>query len=142
MSWLLPPLPPNFEAAIRDVHGERPESRVAAAERLGRANDVERERALAGLRTLLSDKHPRVRCAALAGLGELAEPATLDEVVACFDDPACDVREVAALTASQIGGPAAVAALRKALASSSEMQRTTMPLPLPTRPQAHAGSYG
>ena len=35
MSWLLPPLPPNFNAAIRDVNAERPESRVAAAERLG-----------------------------------------------------------------------------------------------------------
>ncbi len=119
MSWLLPPLPPKFEAAIRDVHGERPESRVAAAERLGRANDSERARAIEGLRTLLSDKHARVRCAALAALGQLAEPSALDEVVACFEDPACEVREVAALTTSQIGGAAAVKALRQALCSSA-----------------------
>ncbi len=117
MSWLLPPLPPNFEAAIRDVRGERPESRMAAAATLGRAKDDQRERAVAGLRTLLSDKHHRVRCAALAAFGELAEASVIEEVVACFDDPAPDVREVAALTASQIGGPAAVAALRQALCS-------------------------
>ncbi len=115
MSWLLPPLPPNFEAAIRDVHAERPESRVASATRLGHAGGAERPRALAGLCELLGDRHPSVRSAALAGLGALREPSALPRVVAHFDDPACEVRELAALAATQIGGPLAATALREAL---------------------------
>lgn len=117
MSWLLPPLPPNFEAAVRDVHAERPESRVAAAERLGRASDIERPRAISGLCELLGDKQPHVRSAALSSLGALGEASVIDRVVKHFDDPVCQVRECAALAASQIGGPKAIEALRHALTS-------------------------
>lgn len=99
------------------MHAERPESRVAAAERLGQASDEEHARALSGLCTLLDDKHPHVRSAALSGLGALGDPAALSKVVGRFEDPVCEVRELAALAASQIGGPEAVEALRGALTS-------------------------
>jgi HEAT repeat protein len=115
MSWLLPPLTPNFEAALRDVHAQKPELRVMAAERLGNANEHERPRAQEALTTLLRDPAPQVRSAALLGLGALGDRAAVPAVVACFGDPACDVRELAALIASQLGGQTAVESLRGAL---------------------------
>jgi HEAT repeat protein len=139
MSWLLPPLPPKFEAALRDVRAKRPESRVAAAERLGRADPEQRAEALAGLRSLARDEHPSVRATALAALGTMIErgmlatepdvdargPATepdvdietLDLVLGAFSDAAPEVRELAALAAARIGGTRALAALREALRS-------------------------
>lgn len=116
---MLPPLPPTFEAALRDVHGKKPESRVAAAERLGRAEQSERERALTGLRQLVSDAHPSVRATAISALGSLAAEDALDLVLAAFSDTAPEVRELAALSAAQIGGEQAVAALRAALRSEA-----------------------
>jgi HEAT repeat protein len=119
MAWLLPPLPPNFEAALRDVHGKRVESRLAAAERLGRADDVERPRALAGLFTLLSDAQPSVRATALAALGMLAAPEALPRVLTALREDLPEVRELAALAAAQIGGDEAITALREALHSEA-----------------------
>ena len=119
MAWLLPPLPPNFEAALRDVHGKRIESRLAAAERLGRAEDGERPRALAGLFELLSDPQPSVRATALAGLGMLAEPEALPRVLAALRTELPEVRELAALAAAQIGGEEALTALRESLHSDA-----------------------
>lgn len=122
-TWTLPPLPPHFEAALRDVHAKRPESRMAAAERLGHAQGDERERAFAGLFTLANDAHPDVRATALAGLGMLGDERALDVVLAHFDDPEPGVREFAALAAAQIGGERALEALRKALRSSTPQVR-------------------
>jgi HEAT repeat protein len=130
MSWLLPPLPPKFEAALRDVRARRPESRVAAAERLGRAEPEQREQALAGLHSLARDEHPNVRAIAIAALGTLVErggPAaaaqadgeTLDLVLGAFRDASPEVRELAALAAARIGGERALGALREALQSPS-----------------------
>jgi HEAT repeat protein len=119
MAWLLPPLPPNFEAALRDVHGKRVESRLAAAERLGRAEDGERTRALEGLLTLLDDAQPSVRATALAALGMLAASEALPRVLKALREELPAVRELAALAAAQIGGDEAVAALREALQSDA-----------------------
>lgn len=112
-------LPPKFEAALRDVRAQRPESRIAAAERLGRAEGNERERALDGLLALSTDTHPSVRATALAGLGVLAEPRGLDAALARIDDASPEVRELAIIAAAQIGGPRAVAALHAALESNA-----------------------
>jgi HEAT repeat protein len=120
MAWLLPPLPPNFEAALRDVHGKRIESRLAAAERLGRANDGERARALAGLLTLLDDAQPSVRATALAGLGMLGAPEALPRVLKALREEPPEVRELAALAAAQIGGEEA---MREALHSDAPQVR-------------------
>jgi HEAT repeat protein len=119
MAWLLPPLPPNFEAALRDVQGKRVESRLAAAERLGHADDGERPRALEGLKQLCSDPHPSVRATALAGLGMLRVDDALDIILAALHDAAPEVRELATLAAAQIGGDAVVLEMRKALGSEA-----------------------
>ena len=115
MNWGLPPLPPKFSAALRDVKAVRPESRVAAAERLGRADGDELAPALEGLRVLASDVHPSVRATALAALGLIGGNEQLTLVVASLDDEAPEVAEFAALAAAQIGGDEAIASLKRAL---------------------------
>jgi len=117
MSWLLPPLPPTFTAALRDVHAQRPESRMAAAERLGRAEGDERGDALRGLSALAVDIHPGVRATALAALGMVGGEDEMDVIIAGLGDASPEVREFAALAAAQIGGDRAVACLVGALAS-------------------------
>lgn len=119
MAWLLTPLPPNFEAALRDVQGKRVESRVQAAERLGHANADERARAIEGLVVLSNDPHPSVRATALAGLGMLGAHEAVSTVLNSMYDPTAEVRELAALAAAQIGGEEVVLAMRKALASEA-----------------------
>ena len=117
MGWLLPPLPPKFEAALRDVHAKGTAARAAAAERLGRSSDEERARALPGLSILAGDGDPGVRATAIAGLGMLESSDHLDQVVAAFSDPFPEVRELAVLAAAQIGGELATTAVRDALES-------------------------
>jgi len=112
----LPPLPPHFHAAVRDVEAKRPESRMAAAARLGRAEgDEERRAALSGLTRLAKDAHAGVRATAMAGLGALGEESVLDVVLPGLEDPFPEVREFAALALGQIGGPRALEALKGAL---------------------------
>jgi len=117
MSLLIPQLPPNFQAALRDVQARRPESRIAAAERLGRADQSERAPAIEGLGQLLADVHPGVRSSALMALGGLAADEVITLVIACLADEAAEVRELAALAVGQIGGERAIVALREALGS-------------------------
>lgn len=119
MAWLLTPLPPNFEAALRDVHGKRVESRLQAAERLGHADEGERTRALQGLCELSRDEHPSVRATALAGLGMLGASEALDVVLQAMHDPSSEVRELAALAAARIGGEPVIRAMRAALSSEA-----------------------
>jgi HEAT repeat protein len=123
MAWPLPPLAPHFEAALRDVRAQRPEMRMAAAARLGQAEDDERERALDSLLGLASDGHPDVRATALTALGMLADPRALDRVLSHLEDEVPAVREYAALAAAQIGGDRALDALRKALRSDTPQVR-------------------
>ncbi len=116
MSWLLPPLPPKFEAALRDVDAQHPESRMAAAERLGRADGDEREPALSALARLASDAHAGVRATAFAALALVGGERELDLLIAGLDDRASEVREFAALALAQVGGARAIASLVAALA--------------------------
>lgn len=115
MSLLIPQLPPNFQAALRDVKARRPESRIAAAERLGRADLSERAPAIEGLSLLLADVHPGVRSSALIALGGLGADEVIALVIESLSDDAPGVRELAALAVAQIGGEQAIAALRDAL---------------------------
>ena len=72
MSWLLPPMLPNHQAALRDVRARSHQARLAAAQRLGMADGSQREDAAEGLRTLLDDRDPRVVAASLESLTQLA----------------------------------------------------------------------
>jgi HEAT repeat protein len=123
VAWPLPPLAPHFEAALRDIHAQRPEMRMAAAERLSHAEGDERDRALEGLLGLTADAHPDVRATALTALGMLNDPRGLDRVLSHLEDEVPAVREYAALAAAQIGGERALEALRKALRSDTPQVR-------------------
>ncbi len=118
MAWLLPSLPPKFSAALRDVRARTHEARLAAAERLGRADGEEVEPAIEGLLELLSDVRPDVRATALAGLGTIGRERELPSIAALLTDPAAEVRELAAIALAQIGGEDAGQCLLEALTSA------------------------
>jgi HEAT repeat protein len=118
MSLLLPPLPPTFEAAVRDVSARKVEARVAAAKRLGGTSEPEpRATALASLRTLLSDRDARVRAAAVEALHELADPTCLDALVGRLGDADPLVRELAVIALGALPDGVAIDALRQATTS-------------------------
>jgi HEAT repeat protein len=74
MSFFLPPLPPRWSAALRDVTAQRTDSRIAAARRLGQPVDAAQStEAYDGLSRLSADPDARVRAAAITALGELVE---------------------------------------------------------------------
>jgi len=113
----LPPLRPNFDAAVRDVAARDPDLRVQAAERLGDASPTETPRAVVALRAMLKDVHPRVRCAAAAACAHLGSTALDGELAALIEDADPTVREISVVSLSRIGGATAVAAVRNALSS-------------------------
>lgn len=90
----LPPLPPNFDAALRDVRASDPRHRLAAAIRLGEPPEERRGEARDALAALLADELGPVRNAALnayAQIGPLPE-SLLDTLLI---DPHEDVRATA-----------------------------------------------
>lgn len=113
----LPPLRPNFEAAVRDVTAKSPDLRAQAAERLGEANDEQRSRAVVALRVMLGDADPRVRVAALEACGRLGSVDVVEAMSARLEDPDATVREIVVVALAQIGGAAVIKAIRDALHS-------------------------
>jgi HEAT repeat protein len=116
-SWLLPPLPPRFDAALRDVHARSNEARLAAAERLGQPDAGRESEALEGLLTLCRDRDGRVRAAALRGLPGHDDPRVTREILDALDDGDALVREVAVVSLAGIDDPRALPALERALHS-------------------------
>lgn len=115
MSFLLPPLPPHFEAALRDVTARTPTAREAAATRLGRPEAGREREAEAGLLRLLADHLPQVRAAALRSLAEIGSASAHDAVRACLEDPDALVRELSVVALAGIDHPARADALLAAL---------------------------
>lgn len=113
----LPPLRPHFDAAVRDVAAQDPALRVQAAERLGEADEAERERAIVALQQMLADPHPRVRAAAAEACGQLNSHALRAPLIARIDDPDASVREVAIIALTQFGDTDAIDAVRRAVDS-------------------------
>jgi HEAT repeat protein len=113
---LLPPLPPNFEAALRDVTAKGGQFRFAAAKALGDAPVGREDEARRGLATLARDTDPRIRAEALRSAARIPHPDLLplvDEAIGTFHplviDPALE------LAASL--GPEGHARITQALAS-------------------------
>ncbi len=119
MSLFFTPLPPTYEAALRDVHAKDAKMRALAAARLGSPSDASdetrRERAVLGLVQLADDENERVRVLALVSIGRLADPRALPIVLARFSDAEGSVREAAVMAAGEIGGDEAREALARAL---------------------------
>jgi HEAT repeat protein len=117
MSWLLPPLPPTFEAALRDVRARKPEARIAAADRLATPEPGSGPQALQSLLLLADDIDARVRAAATRALRELCDERALDCLLERLDDPDSLVRELAVVALGALQGSRALAALRRSLRS-------------------------
>ena len=115
MTFLLPPLPPTFEAALRDVRARAMEARRAAAERLGEADETQRAQALVGLFALADDKDARVRAEALASLKQLRDPSALSLLLRRVDDGDPAVRELAVVALGALRGSEIEQALRALL---------------------------
>lgn len=113
----LPPLRPNFDAAVRDVAAKQPAMRIQAAERLGDATDEERERAIDPLRVMLADRDARVRAAAVEACGRLRSAELTNAVIALINDGEPFVREVVIVALAHLGGPASIVAVGEALQS-------------------------
>jgi HEAT repeat protein len=114
---LLPPLAPNFEAALRDVRAKGMEFRLAAAVVLGEPHRGREDEALEALGTLTRDASARVRAAALDSLGRIGHEDFLPEVLAGLEDRSPAVREMAMSAAAGIGGERGWAAVREGLAA-------------------------
>lgn len=114
MTWLLPQLPPTFDAALRDVAAKRAEARIVAAERLGRPDPGREREALDALERLAGDAVPGVRAAAVHALDAFEGAARV--FVAKLDDADARVRELATIGLAG-GGDGAREALRGALSS-------------------------
>ncbi len=117
MSWLLPPLPPTWDAALRDVRAQHAAARIAAAQRLSQATDEQRLLALPALLALAKDRDARVRAAAFESLAELAEASALPACVAGTQDDDPLVRELAVIALSHLPPELCAPALLDATAS-------------------------
>jgi HEAT repeat protein len=117
VSWLLPPLPPTFDAALRDVRARSFEARLAAAERLSEPEAGREAEALDGLIVMSRDLDARVRAAALRGLKGHDDLRVTDLLIAALDDREPLVREVAAAGLGSAPGERALQAIADALRS-------------------------
>ncbi|MDD9936529.1 MAG: HEAT repeat domain-containing protein [Myxococcales bacterium] len=117
MSWLLPPLPPTFDAALRDVRARGFEARLAAAERLADPEPGRESEALDGLIVMSRDLNGRVRAAALRGLDGHEDLRVTDLLIAALEDGEPLVREVAVVGLGSVDSERARQALIEALGS-------------------------
>ena len=98
----LPPLAPNFDAALRDAGSRDARFRMAAAERLATPEPGREDEALKALRRLADDPLGPIREAALTGVGFLGDPSDLALLEARFDDGHVAVRQAAVRAAARI----------------------------------------
>jgi HEAT repeat protein len=117
VSWLLPPLPPTFDAAVRDVEARDPHARVAAARRLARADAGQEARARRALEQLTADPIAAVRAAALESLAEGDASECRALLTERLSDPDATVRELALIALLGLESEAATEQIRRALRS-------------------------
>ena len=99
---MIPPLPPTFEAALRDVRAQQPRFRGAAAARLAEPPTERRNEAVQGLLVLAKDEIGAVREAAYESLGILVATGALGTLLNAFDDQHMSARQAAVLAAGRV----------------------------------------
>lgn len=137
MSSFIPPLPPTFEAALRDVEARHGEFRLAAAKRLGDATPEQLDLASEALERLATDEMGPVRAAALTAMADLALPRFLETATRLLDDPHSGVRHDAGLALGCIGTPEARARLVERTRDERDDIRfiATFSLAIPANPE-------
>ena len=111
---MIPPLAPNFDAALRDVGARQPRFRAAAAARLAEPPPERRDEAIQGLLSLARDEVGAVREAAYESLGALGAIEGLSTLLEAFDDEHMGARQTAVLAVGRVApgqGANAVATL-------------------------------
>lgn len=99
---LLPPLPPNFDAALRDSGARDGKWRLAAAHRLAAPPEGREGDACRGLVRLANDELGPIRAAALRSLESLGDPRGLAVAKRRMDDEHDAVRQAALRAAAAI----------------------------------------
>lgn len=99
---MIPPLVPNFDAALRDVAAQHPRFRVAAAARLAEPPQGRRNEAIRGLLELAGDGEGAVRAAAFESLGLLEAPEAAATLSDGFRDPHSAARQAAVLALGRV----------------------------------------
>lgn len=99
---LLPPLPPNFDAALRDAEARDGKWRLAAAHRLSAPPDGREGDACRGLVVLANDELGPIRAAALRSLETLGDPRGLAVAKRRMDDEHDAARQAALRAAAAI----------------------------------------
>lgn len=99
---MISPLPPTFDAALRDVRAEQPRFRGKAAARLGEPPAEYRDDAIRGLLLLAEDSIGVVREAAYESLGALGAIDALPVLLRAFDDVHQGARQAAVLAVGRI----------------------------------------
>lgn len=117
MSWLLPPLPPHFDAALRDVSAKAVEARMSAARRLSQPDAGRQDEARSALNALTRDRDARVRATAVEGLTEVGTVDDHPRLLECLDDVDALVRELSVVALSMIDHPSRDELLLRALDS-------------------------
>lgn len=123
MSLLLPPLPPTFDAALRDVTAKSPLARVAAAQSLASPEPERAQTALDGLLRLADDTDASVRRAAMQALRDLANDRGFSCLVDHLDDRDPLTRELAVCALGALRGQRVESALLTALQSDDAAVR-------------------
>lgn len=98
----LGPLPPNFDAALRDVNAKGGEYREAAARVLGDPPAGRETEAREGLISLLSDVYGPIRALAADGLGDVGDELDLELLLASTEDEHADARASSIIAASKL----------------------------------------
>jgi len=120
---VISPLPPTFEAALRDVRAQQPRFRVAAAARLAEPSSGRRDEAVAGLLVLARDDTGAVRESAYESLGMLGALESLPLLLDAFEDAHLGARQAAVLAVSRVAPGDGVDAIAALLADSRPEMR-------------------
>ncbi|MGB5350259.1 MAG: HEAT repeat domain-containing protein [Polyangiales bacterium] len=108
---MIPPLPPTFDAALRDVSAQQPRFRGAAAARLAEPPADRRDEAVEGLLSLAKDPVGAVREAAYESLGTLGASEALSRLLEAFEDEHMGARQTAVLAVGRVAPEAGVDAI-------------------------------
>ena len=107
------------------LEGNDVELSIAAIEAIDNLDEI--GRAPAGLLRAVNSNVPELRKVAAMALGNIADPSTVDALIALLRDPDVDVRVAAVEGLGEIGTPAAKPGLTRALEDSNpEVRRAAV----------------
>lgn len=115
----------SLDVLANVLNGNDVELSIAAIEAIDNLDEV--NAAPAGLLRAVRAEHPELRKAAAMALGNIADPSTVDALIALLRDPDAEVRHAAVEGLGEIGTPAAKPGLTRALEdTNAEVRRAAV----------------